>query len=48
MIKNSSVNNEKIKIYSIDKSKYEIIVLDKSNNITTQIFLEYYNNFIPI
>jgi mannosyltransferase OCH1-like enzyme len=40
-------NNEKIKIYSIDKSKYEIIVLDKSNNITTQIFLEYYNNFIP-
>ena len=48
-------NNEKIKlqIYSIDKSNNEILVFDKKNglfdlnNITTKIFLEYYNNFIP-
>jgi mannosyltransferase OCH1-like enzyme len=50
------INNDdkiKIKIYSIDKSNYEILDFDKkdglfeSNNIKTKIFLEYYNNIIP-
>ena len=50
-------NNQKIKlkIYSIDKSNNEIFFFIKKelinnielNNITTTIFLEYYNNFIP-
>jgi mannosyltransferase OCH1-like enzyme len=45
------INNDekiKIKLYSIDKSNNEILdILFNSNNITTKIFLEYYNNFIP-
>lgn len=50
---NENLNNNeiiKLKIYSIDKTNYEIIEFYKrndSNIITTNIFLEYYNNFIP-
>jgi mannosyltransferase OCH1-like enzyme len=52
ILKNDLLKDEKIKIkiYSIDKSINEILDFDKNellNNITTKIFLEYYNNFIP-
>jgi hypothetical protein len=51
---NEKINNDekiKLKIYSIDKTNYEILDFykkDDSNNITTKIFLEYYNNLISI